>query len=89
MENCKRNFRQLFFTMKLSEFIASFFSSFLRLFLALAFCIGVTFVVTFPLWKFAVTYPHAYTVFALILVFCAFAVFVFSRLKNRRKKNED
>lgn len=89
MENCKRNFGQLFFAMKLPEFVASFFSSLLRIILVLAFCLAVTFVVVFPLWKFAVTLPRPYTIFALVLLFCAFVVFVFSRLKSRHKKHKD
>ena len=75
--------------MKLSAFFVSFFSSLLRIIIILAFCLAVTFAVVFPLWKFAVTFPRPYTVFALVLVFCAFVVFVFSRLKSRHKKHKD
>lgn len=65
--------------------IRDFFLDALKIFGLLAFCLAAGFAVVFPLWKFAVSAPKAYTFFVLFAILAA-AVF-FATRKIFRNKN--
>lgn len=62
-----------------------FFLDALKILGLIAFCLAAVFAVVFPLWKFAVSAPRAYT-FSVLFALLAAAIF-FAARKILRKKN--
>jgi len=61
---------------------AVFFSIFLKTFLLLCFCAFSAFIIVFPLWKFAVSFPDQYSLFIICICVIAFVMRFLFRLLN-------